>query len=406
VPGFVEAQHPRGPGGKFRAALASRARKYRQAGAAKLAAFRVREAARVRTKLQAHDAETERRLAGAGDKAGKIRADRDNRRKAIEAHSAARLEEARKRVRASVRYEHELGKLRGQPFDVQDRAWNRWRKRKAGERVRGNDALKAITGRGNPMHNDALIYFGGDIKADGEGKFSGYAVRWGSPKDADVQGDFFAPDTDFWGNTSAGVVYHHGIGLKGDALAPKFGKQRLTDVSLDRDEIGLKCSGALDLTNPDKAELYDRITKGEMGFSSGSVERLVAREMVAGKTKITAWPIIEVSITPKPVEPRNRVYAMKALTEAEAGPAVAASLVDSTEALVADARKLVALYGKAADQRLTAGRHLSERKRSAIKALADQLAEIHRRTGSGPADELRAELARTLLARRIGANHG
>jgi hypothetical protein len=147
VPGFVEAQHPRGPGGKFRTSLASRAKKYRQAGAAKLAAFRVQEAARVRTKLQAHDAETAQLVAGAGDKAGKIQAARDNRRKAIEAHSATRLDEARKRVRASVRYEHELGKLRGQPFDVQDRAWNRWRKRKAGERVRGNDALKAAIAR-------------------------------------------------------------------------------------------------------------------------------------------------------------------------------------------------------------------------------------------------------------------
>jgi len=86
-------------------------------------------------------------VADAGDKAGKVRAARDNRRKAIEDRSAARLEEARKRIRASVRYEHELGKLRGQPFDVQDRAWNRWRKRKAGERVRGNDALKAAIAR-------------------------------------------------------------------------------------------------------------------------------------------------------------------------------------------------------------------------------------------------------------------
>jgi len=147
VPGFVEALHPRGPGGKFRASLASRARKYRQAGAAKLAAFRLQESARVRTKLQQHDVETERLVADAGDKAGKVRAARDNRRKAIEDRSAARLDEARKRIRASVRYEHELGKLRGQPFDVQDRAWNRWRKRKAGERVRGNDALKAAIAR-------------------------------------------------------------------------------------------------------------------------------------------------------------------------------------------------------------------------------------------------------------------
>lgn len=256
------------------------------------------------------------------------------------------------------------------------------------------------------MHDDALIYFGGDIKAQGEGKFAGYAVRFGSPKDSDCQGDYFAPDTDFWNNTTVGVVYHHGIGLKGDDLAPKFGKRRIADAVLSRDEIGIKCEGTLDLSDPDKAALYERICRGEMGFSSGSAERLVAREMVAGKTKITAWPLLEISITPRPVEPRNRVVAMKALYEAEAGGAVAASLVDRTEALVADAEELVALYAKAADQRIAEGRSLSERKRSEIKALSDRLADIYRRTGEGPAEQLRAELARRLLARRIGVQHG
>ena len=264
--------------------------------------------------------------------------------------------------------------------------------------------------KGQVMNDDeALVYFGGDIKAEGEGKFGGYVVRWGSPQDADQQGDYFTPETDFWGDISpcAGIVYHHGIGLKGDPLARRLHKRRVGKACMKSDAIGLRAEGLLsDLADPDIADLYRRIEAGEMGFSSGSVERLVARKAVAGKAEITSWPIIEVSITPKPVEPRNRVYAMKALIEAEAGEAVAATLVDRAEALVADAEDIVALFAKAADQRQGEGRSLSERKREAVKALRVSLDDIYLSTAPMPTHERLAALKRKLLAARIGAKNG
>ncbi len=257
--------------------------------------------------------------------------------------------------------------------------------------------------------DEALICFGDDIKATGDGKFGGYVVRWGSPDDADRQGEYFTPETDFWGDISpcAGVVYHHGIGIKGDDLAGRLNKKRVGKACMVADAIGLRAEGSLsDPADPDAAALYRRIEAGEMGFSSGSVERLVSRRRIAGKAEITAWPIIEISITPKPVEPRNRVYAMKALVEAEAGEAVAATLVDRAEALVADAEDIVALFAKAADQRRGEGRSLSERKREAVKALRVSLDDIYLSTAPMPTHERLAALKRKLLAARIGAKNG
>jgi HK97 family phage prohead protease len=255
-------------------------------------------------------------------------------------------------------------------------------------------------------NDDTLICYGGDIKAEGEGKFGGYVVRWGSPQDADRQGEFFHPGTDFWGKTTAGLAYHHGIGLKGDDLAGRFGKRKIADVSLKADDVGLRAEGMLNLDDPDEARLYERIKAGEMGFSSGSADRFVARAAEGGKRRIDAWPLFEVSVTPRPVDPRNRAVAIKALIEAEAGEAVAATLVDRAEALVADAEEVVALFAKAADQRQGEGRNLSERKRDAVKALRVSLDDIYLATAPMPTRERLAALKRKLLAARIGAQNG
>lgn len=258
--------------------------------------------------------------------------------------------------------------------------------------------------------DDTVIYYGGEIKAVGEGKFGGYVVRWGSPSDADQQGDFFTPSTDFWGVQNAGVVYHHAIGIKGDPLASAFGKRRITNVTMTPDDQGLWAEGSLDLSSANESRLYDQIQNGLIGFSSGSASRLVSRKAVGGKTEITAWPIIEVSITPKPVEPRNRVFAMKAIIEAEAGVTGAVKLVDRTEALVADAEEIEARYGKIIDQRRASGRAVSSGKREAIKALRDRLdslgvalSELVEIAEPRPKVDLRDELRRRLLADRIAS---
>lgn len=235
--------------------------------------------------------------------------------------------------------------------------------------------------------DESLVYFGGDVKATGAGRFAGHVVRWGSPDDVDVQNDYFTPETDFWTDVKAcvAVVYHHGLDLKGDDRAAALRKRRLGKVRVRPDAVGLYGEGELDLAHPAAKSLYRDIEAGRIGFSSGSVDRLVMREEVRGKNRITQWPLIEVSLTPKPVEPRNRVYAVKALYGPAPGAAVAATLDARAEALVADAEAYVALIAKAHDQRRAEGRGLSRRKREAVKSLAEALGRIHAAGEPGPA---------------------
>jgi hypothetical protein len=96
------------------------------------------------------------------------------------------------------------------------------------------------------------------------------------------------------------------------------------------------------------------------------------------------------------------VIAIKSLHEyTSEGDKVALSLVGRAEALVADAKDMARLFGKAADQRLNEGRTLTDRKRAAVKALADAFASIHDATRPRPGPERLADLQRRLLLDRI-----
>jgi hypothetical protein len=254
------------------------------------------------------------------------------------------------------------------------------------------------------MNDDTLIYYGGDVKALGSGRVGGYLVRWGAPESADIQGDYFTPQTDFWSDIKScvGAVYHHGLGGVDD-LAKELKAKRIGRACFCPDAIGLVVDGQLNIDDPAVAKVYAKAERGELGWSSGSVSRLVERgPEIGGKTSIKTWPIIEATLSPRPVDPRNRVIAIKSLHEyTSEGDKVALSLVERAEALVADAEDMARLFGKAADQRLNEGRTLTDRKRAAVKALADAFASIHDATRPRPGPERLADLQRRLLLDRI-----
>ena len=249
------------------------------------------------------------------------------------------------------------------------------------------------------MTDDTLIYDGSDCKALGSGRVGGYLVRFGTPQTADVQGDFFHAATDFGRAVKAGtdVVYHHGLSRRGDAYSVKLGNRTVGDGVLSIAPDGLTIEATLDVSDPDIKALYGDIEREALGWSSGSTERLVRRTAVAGKSRIDRWPIIEASLSPRPVDPRNRAYALKSLIE-DAAVAVP-SLVERAETLVADVAALKGLIDKALDQRRAEGRTLSHDKRAAIKALGDALAALHASTAPRPDSAQRARLrARLALA--------
>ena len=114
---------------------------------------------------------------------------------------------------------------------------------------------------------------------------------------------------------------------------------------------------------------------------------------------IKSWPLIEATLTPIPVDPNNRAVAIKALAPTEPpdpGPA-AGSLVGRSEALVAEAVEVLALWQSAVKSRESEGRTISEAKRLSLRAVLSAVADLERalriRPGRGELDDLRRRLA-------------
>jgi len=246
-----------------------------------------------------------------------------------------------------------------------------------------------------------LIYPGDEVKALGGGKVGGYIVRFGSPETRDVQGDYFTAATDYGldVSTKARVVYDHG--LRRDEPGRAIGNRRIGLVELTARVDGVYAEGTVDLAQQSVKALYARIEAGSIGWSSGSVDRLVERERNGVAREVKSWPLIEASLTPIPVDPRNRAYAIKALypeassSQTPADGAAPASLLETSERLVSEAQEIVALWDAAIKSRQTEGRSLSEAKQAALKSLADEFAELVRVARPGPteADRLRVRAA-------------
>lgn len=230
------------------------------------------------------------------------------------------------------------------------------------------------------MTDDTLIYFGGECKALGDGKVGGYLVRFGTPETADVQGDYFTAATDYGLDVSVKTrtVYQHGIPRAHDDLSRVLKGRRIGVGTLSVVSDGVVIEAQLDTSKEPVRRVYERAVKGELGWSSGSVERLVERNEIKGKFEVVSWPIVEASLTPTPVEPRNRAYALKSLFDDG----------DAPESLIKTGADLVA-----AIERFP---HLSTAKRAAIKAWGDALLAKWRAT-QPKADPERVRLLRLSL---------
>ena len=175
------------------------------------------------------------------------------------------------------------------------------------------------------LDDDTLIWFGGDVKALGSGLVGGPVVQFGSPSTADRQGDYFTANTDYGldVSTKSRVVYHHGMG--------KYGPKKFGVADLKADRYAIWAEAQLDMSDADAKALYEAVESGKIGWSSGSVERLVRRQDVKGTSEILSWPLIEVSLTPTPVDKRNKAVAIKAMMDGYGHPAhdAAMSAIDT-----------------------------------------------------------------------------
>ncbi len=171
------------------------------------------------------------------------------------------------------------------------------------------------------ISDDTLVFFGGAVKALGSGLVGGPVIQFGSPATADRQGDYFTPATDYGldVSTKARIVYHHGMG--------KYGPKKFGVGDLKADRYAVWAEGQLDMEDDDAKAIYADVEAGKLGWSSGSVERLVRRRDMKGVSEILSWPLIEISLTPTPVDKRNKAIAIKAMMDGYSSHTTDAAIV-------------------------------------------------------------------------------
>jgi len=153
----------------------------------------------------------------------------------------------------------------------------------------------------------------------------GYGVVYGG---ADLEGETFTKETDFWLDRlsrTPPVLYQHG---KDKTLKTRM----LGHATVEPQDAGLWVEAQIALSDEYAEGIRELAEEGKLGWSSGAVGHLTARE---GKT-ITVWPIAEFSLTPTPAEPRTLgVHELRSLAETE--PYVKAILPEAGEEPAADA---------------------------------------------------------------------
>jgi phage head maturation protease len=162
---------------------------------------------------------------------------------------------------------------------------------------------------------DMLLNYGDAIKATLDGKVAGYLVRFGSPRDTDLEGDFFTKSTDFGRPMAEGetfplrLYYAHG-------MDPKVGRKAIGDGVVKMDAAGLWYEGQIEQSDEYREMIKRLASEGRLGFSSGAAGHLVIREAtgIGKSSRITAWPLGEASLTPRPAESRN-LASVKSLDE-------------------------------------------------------------------------------------------
>lgn len=164
------------------------------------------------------------------------------------------------------------------------------------------------------QESQTLVWFGDAVKALGDGRIGGYLVRFGSPDDPDLEGDYFDASTDFGDIKTSPVYYQHG-------LDKSLKTRRLGQATLKVDEFGVWAETQLELRDEYERFIYGMAEAGKMGWSSGTASHLVEREQTGKAWHIKHWPLgLDASLTPTPAEPRNAAVPLKSLTTAAEAP--------------------------------------------------------------------------------------
>lgn len=160
--------------------------------------------------------------------------------------------------------------------------------------------------------NDALVFYGGAVKALGDGRVGGYGVLFTTADDPDLQGDFFTKSTDLEldGRESLLAIWDHG-------LDPVMKKRKLGRAKYEVQDVGVWFETRLNESDDYEKAIYGLAKAGKLGWSTGSAPHLVERVPVKKAFELKSWPIIEVSLTHMPVEPRTAAIPLKSVNHAD-----------------------------------------------------------------------------------------
>jgi HK97 family phage major capsid protein len=150
------------------------------------------------------------------------------------------------------------------------------------------------------MDNETMIAFGQSVKALPDGRVVGIGVRFGGQ---DLTGEYFDKQTYLGEGKEFPAMYNHGqdpeVGRR------VIGKSKITKT----DQIGVWFETQLNLRDEYEKAIYELARAGKLAYSTGSSSHTVVKD--AGYIK--QWPLVEVSLTPTPAEPRNGVIPLKSL---------------------------------------------------------------------------------------------
>ena len=153
-----------------------------------------------------------------------------------------------------------------------------------------------------------MVAWGGALKAlDNAGKVGGYALLFSGTEQKDITGEYFTAETEtLWdGREPRPAMYHHGMDatLDGKLLGSGWRKARV-------DDLGMWVEAQLNLRDAYEQAIYGLVKAGKLGLSSGTAGHMVQRDPDG---KLTRWPIVEISFTPTPAEPRASVAPLKSV---------------------------------------------------------------------------------------------
>lgn len=176
---------------------------------------------------------------------------------------------------------------------------------------------------------DEFIVLGDEIKAteldNGSVKLGGYLVRYGTPSDTDLVGDYFTKNTDYGSAEKSDTWFNHRqpIRLKKSNVEVEY-TEPLPQATLKRDEVGIFAEVVLEARNEYEKTIAELGLAGKLAWSSGTASHLVDRKNIKnGVTEIVRWRLgLDASLTPTPAEFRktNQILPIKSLLPDSALP--------------------------------------------------------------------------------------